>query len=125
MVRRAERFVAVRPHTRRAIVYVAARLAGGHSRLVYDFDAIRHFHFSGSVDSRACHAFDHDARCYLSGSFPGLYHHGNRQHVTLRMRATEFSGYDYDSQNHYSGSIRGRAAVLYDHEDARYHAYST
>jgi hypothetical protein len=115
----------MRPHTRRAIVYVAARLAGGRPGPVYDFEATRHFRFSGSADSRTCHVFDHEERCYVSGSFPGLYHHGNRQHVTLRMRGTEFSGFDYDSRSHYSGSIRGRAAVVYDQEDAKYHRYST
>jgi hypothetical protein len=91
---------------------------------VYDFEAIRHFRFSGSADSRACHAFDHDERCYISGSFPGLYHHGNRQHVTLRVRETEFSGYDYDSRSHYRGSIRDRTVVVYDHEDGRYHLFT-
>jgi hypothetical protein len=93
--------------------------------MVYDSGAIRHFRFSGSVDAQKCQMFDHDERCYISGSYPGLYHHGNRQHVTLRMRGAEFSGYDYDSRSHYVGSVRGRNVVVYDFEDARYHAFST
>jgi hypothetical protein len=116
----------MKAHTRRAIVYIAARLTGSRSNSVYDVAAIRHFLFSGSADAQRCQLFDHDEHCYISGSFPGLYHHGNRQHVTLRMRGrAAFSGFDYDSQSQYTGSFHGPTAIVYDYEDAKYHMYST
>jgi hypothetical protein len=115
----------MKAHTRRAIVYIAARLGGSHSNAVYDSGAIRHFRFSGTADTERCQIYDHEEHCYISGSFPGLYHHGNRQHVTLRVRGMAFSGYDYDSRSHYTGSFHGRTAIVYDYEDVQFHMYAT
>jgi hypothetical protein len=111
--------------TRRAVAYIAARLAGQRdSGVVYDYDARRHFNFSGHVEPGNIQVYDYSCRCHISGTQQSLYHFGNRRHLTIDPRGANFTGYDYASRRFYSGHVAGALVSIYDHGTGRHHNYS-
>jgi hypothetical protein len=115
----------MKTHTRYAVAYIAGRRASGRtSGAVYDSQASRHINMSGTLTSSRVSAYDHDQNCHISGSGTSLYHYGNGAYVTLQLNASRFSGFDYDSQQHFTGNVNGRSVSLYDYETGRYYNYS-
>jgi hypothetical protein len=115
----------IKTHTRRAVAYIAGRLASGQKiSSIYDYHERRHVNISGNVTGRSISAYDYDQRCYISGSGTSLYHYGNRAHLTLKLNAATFSGYDYDSRKHFSGNVNGKSISLYDYETGTHYSYS-
>jgi hypothetical protein len=111
--------------TRRAVAYIAARLVSGKTAsAVYDYGVSRYFHFSGDVRAGTVNVYDHDQACHIGGTLPSLYHYGNKKHLNLEIKGSQFSGYDYDSGKHFSGSISGSAVSLYDYQTGRYYNFS-
>jgi hypothetical protein len=111
--------------TRRAVTYIAARMAGRRDvGSVYDFSAGRHFHFSGEVDPGHVQVYDYDSRCHISGAPSSLYHFGNHRHLTLMMTDSHFSGYDFASRQHFHGQVSGSSVSVYDFEHGRHYQYS-
>ena len=111
--------------TRRAIAYIAARLAGQRdSGSVYDHDARKHFHFSGQVEPGSVSIYDFSTRSHIGGSPSSLYHFGNRRHMTLTVSGQTFQGFDFASGSHFSGTISGSSLTVFDHGSRRHHHYS-
>lgn len=111
--------------TRRAVAYIAARMAGGRdTNSVYDFESRGHFSFSGTVEPGSVNIFDYSSRCHIGGSGGMLYHFGTRSHFNLEVRGSNLNGYDFLSRSHFTGSIYGSSVSIYDYETRRYHRYS-
>jgi hypothetical protein len=114
----------VKPHLRRAIAYVAQRVASGdEARTVYDYDAARHIAFTGDVSKKHVDVYDYDRGAYVGGDLPSLYDYGDGHFVGLDVTNNEFSGYDFGSGAHYNGTVKGDAVSLYDYETGQFHAY--
>jgi hypothetical protein len=115
----------VQPHTRRALAYIAGRLASGkRSSSVYDYGESRHVSFSGNVSTERVSVFDYEQNCHVGGRPPSLFHYGDGQHISLKMNDHKFSGFDYGSGNHFSGQVRGSSVSLYDYSESQYFNYS-
>jgi hypothetical protein len=111
--------------TRRAVAYIAARMAGQRDAgSVYDFAANRRFLFSGQVEPGSVQVYDYASRCHISGSPSSLYHFGNRRHLTLAVSGSSFNGYDFASRQHFSGTVSGSSVSVYDFEVGRHFQYS-
>ncbi len=112
-------------HARRAVAYIAARLASGLSAgAVYDYSEGRYVNFSGQVTAQNVNVYDYDEGAYVSGNPSSLYHYGDGAFIQLRLNGPQFNGYDYGSGQFYSGSVRGRNVSLYDYEHGSYFNYS-
>ena len=119
----------MKPHTRRAIAYIVGRLVSGkESTAVYDYDAAKHFSFSGAVAPGACSVYDYERECYIAspegGGAEALFHHGNDKYVSLEIVGENFEGYDNDSERHFGGTVTEQSIALFDREDGRYHNYA-
>jgi hypothetical protein len=111
--------------TRRAVAYVAARLAGQRdSNAVYDYAAGKHYFFSGTVQGGNVQVYDFDSRCHISGNPGSLYHFGNRSHLNIESQGGDFHGYDFASRRHFNGRVTGSSVSIYDHETNRHYNYA-
>jgi hypothetical protein len=111
----------MREETRRAAVYIAAtKVAAKQKGLIYDHDCGRYTVMSGD----SSHAFDHEARAHITESGDFLYHHGTQSYISLTVNGCNFSGYDYRSNGHFMGSVRGGTVQLYDYAEGRYFNYN-
>lgn len=104
-------------HTRRAVAYIAGRLASASTATgVTDLSEATRFLFSGRVDTEEVSVYDHAEGCHIGGAPSSLYHFGNGANIELAMDGAQFSGYDFDSANHFHGSVQGKRVRLYDLE---------
>jgi hypothetical protein len=95
------------PEVRRAVAMVAARLISGRSAgTIYDFAQLSHFHISGSVGS-SISLYDHDARAHITGSPSQFFHHSENCHVQLNVSGKNFTGFDFGTSSHFTGSVSG------------------
>lgn len=116
-------------NTRACIAAAAGCLISGiEYPSVYDYQRSKYISIEGSVTEDGVHLFDYDRHCYFSG--PGvdgsynLHDFGNGTHICLDIVGKEFSGIDFDSQNHYSGYVNQGYVALFDHGDEEYFKYS-
>ncbi|MCU1624879.1 MAG: hypothetical protein JWL79_3724 [Frankiales bacterium] len=115
---------------RRAVAYIAGRLATGKSvGAVYDYQAGGHTSMSGEVTEKRVSVFDHGVGCHVSGTRNGnrfgLYHYGNGNHINLEVKSGgTFTGYDYDSANHFDVTVKGSSVTLYDYAAGGWFNYS-
>jgi hypothetical protein len=115
----------MKSHTRRAVAYIAGRLAAQvASNSVFDYSESSHFPFSGQIDNETVSVYDHSESCHVGGTLPGLYHYGNSAHITLQLASNQFTGFDYDTSGHFSGTINSRVVSLFDYEESQYFTYS-
>lgn len=115
----------MRVHTRRAVAYIAGRIASDRrSTAVYDYQEGCYNNMSGRVAATKVSVYDYDQGCHVSGSPASLFHYGNSAHISLKVTGVKFSGFDYDSKSHYSGKVSGKNVSLYDYETGQYYNYS-
>jgi hypothetical protein len=116
----------MRPHTRRAVAYIAGRLVSGReATAVYDYSERRYVHFSGEVSEDAANVYDYEERCHIGGSLPSLFHYGNRRHIQCNRSGTQvIDGFDYDTNRHFNVNVSGQAVSVYDYEHGQYFNYS-
>jgi hypothetical protein len=108
-------------HTRRAVAYIAGRLASDSTATgVSDLsESSRRYLFSGRVNTEDVNVYDHDTGCHIAGAPSSLYHFGNGAQIELSMDGAQFSGHDFDSGHYFHGSVqakRVRLVRLYDFE---------
>jgi hypothetical protein len=110
----------MKEETRRAVAFVAAARINRQSRhSIYSFAEGCHTPMSGNAQR----AYDYGVGAHIVGSGSSLYHYGNGAHIKLNINEPQFSGYDYDSGNHFSGRVIGNRVTLYDHGEAGYFHY--
>jgi hypothetical protein len=121
----------MKDHTRRAVAYIAGRLATDkYSSSLHDHSVSKDFTFEGSISPTSVSIFDYQKKCKITG--PGdagsytLLHHGNYKEVILKfeMATNEFSGYDDDSKTNYTGKVEGNSISIYDQEHSQLFTYS-
>jgi hypothetical protein len=114
----------MKSHTRRAIAYIAGRLAtGGTASHIYDYSESKHVNFSGSVSDSAVSVYDYEQCCHITGSARSVYHYGDGHHISLRVNGNSISGYDYGTGSHFSARVSGRSLHLYDYEGSSNYQY--
>ncbi len=112
-------------HSRRALAYIAGKLASGSSTSsVYDYAASQYFSIGGTVTPQRVSIYDYSLGCYITGTLPSLYHYGNSGYLSLKMNGEQFSGYDYHTGSYFSGNVRGRSISVYDYQLSSYFNYS-
>jgi hypothetical protein len=111
--------------TRRAVAYIAGRLASGRdSGGVFDSESGGHFNFSGTVDPGNVQIFDYSSSSHIGGSPGMLFHNGTGSHLNLELRGNSFNGYDFHSGSHFSGTVSGSSVSIYDFESGRHYNYA-
>lgn len=119
----------MKAHSRRAIVLIAGSIITQKQvSSVYDFSELKYFSFGGNANSTTVNVYEYKEQCYISGNGQdgnlSLYHHGNSMQINLIIRGFSFEGYDYDTNQHYSGKVNGSAISLYDYEHCQHFKYA-
>jgi hypothetical protein len=103
------------PELRRVVAYIAGSLAGGTATTsIYSFTEERHTSISGTLSDAQVALYDHERDAHITGSPAGLFHHRLASHFTVLMKGQSFTGYDFGSDSHYEGAVKGDAVELYD-----------
>jgi hypothetical protein len=114
----------VTSETRRGVAYIVGRLASERrATAVYDTEIGRHFLFSGEVAPGRISVYDYMAAAHIVGTPGSLYHHGNSAHLNLSLRGRSFSGYDFHSGDHFSGTVNGSNVSIYDSGFGKHFVY--
>lgn len=105
------------------VVAAASKRAVSH---VFDYSDGGHKSISAGVRNRGVSGYDYSTSSHFatSGNDLSFFDYETSSHVQLKLKGSSFTGYDYHSQRHFSGTVRGRAIALFDHETGRYHNYS-
>ncbi len=114
----------MKPEHRYAVAYIAASL--GRRRVythVHDHDSGFEIPMGGVVRTDKVDVVEGAARTRISGAPPELFHHGSQAFIRLQVEGETVSGYDYASQQHFSGRLAGSAVQIYDYETGRYHDF--
>jgi len=112
-------------NTRGCVAYIAARLCGlAKVTALYDHSQSKALSVSGAVRDREIDVYDYDRSCHVAGSLENLYDYGNGAHIQFAYDGEKFSGYDYASKFHFTGSIEAGFVSLYDYETSVYYRYS-
>lgn len=115
----------MKPHVRRAIAYIAACvISNKRSTAVFDYATSQHYSFSINLTESGIATYDCTQRCHISGGYSSLYHYGEHYHISLKIDADRFSGFDYGEQCHFSGSVSGNSISMFDYGVGSYFNYS-
>jgi len=110
---------------RRAVAYIALRLASGKdASAVYDFEAGGYFQFSGEVGATQVNVYDDGRQCFLGGSPPSLYDYGKSSFFDFEAKGARFDGYDYGSSSFYEATVNGDSVSVYDYDVSAFFNYS-
>jgi hypothetical protein len=114
----------MKPHTRRAIAYIAARLISkADTTNIYDNSEARNYSFSGNVGKGNVAIYDHEQQCEIRGTPKNLFHHGNSKYINLRTWGKGFKGFDSESDTSFHGNVESRNVTLYDPKAGRRFSY--
>jgi hypothetical protein len=95
---------------RRKLAYLAARMSGLRSTSIYSYASDEHSEMSGSNGEY----FD-----YRRGErFTPTHDHATGARWTIELKGGEFSGYNFGSEEHFSGTVDAAGLV-------RFHDYGT
>jgi hypothetical protein len=110
---------------RPSIAHIAAEaIEAAGSTAIYDYTQGCYVQFSTTVDGETVNVYDYSRGCYVSGTLSSLYDYGRGSYVQLEVASDgAFSGYDYASSHHFSGSVSGGAVSFYDNESGQYHNF--
>jgi hypothetical protein len=109
---------------RYVVAFIAASL--GRAQVfthVHDHDAGTEIPMGGVARSDRVDVMEGAARARISGAPPELFHHGSQSFIRLVVEGESVSGYDYASQQHFSGRLIGSSVQIYDYETERYHDF--
>lgn len=121
--------MAIPAGTRACIAYVAAVASTGRkATAVYDYAASKYISVSGTVGVNNVAVYDYERRCHFNGSGRAgryqLYDHGRSGYVKLDIDGYGFSGYDYGSSTHFTGSTNASGVIrFYDYGASEYFTY--
>lgn len=101
---------------RRRIIYAIARSMGRTPTTVYSFSAGEHTQMSGSGTA----FYDHGSGAHFSDK----YDFESSSHWKFDVTGTDFTGYNFGSSDHFSGSIKNGAAQFYDYGTSGWYHYS-
>jgi hypothetical protein len=103
-------------NTRGCVAYIAAGLSGlTKVTSFYDHTENKPMNVSGTVTAEKIDAYDFDRSCHVSGSLDNLFDFGNQAHVQIIPNGEKFSGYDYASKFHFTGSVEKGVVSIYDY----------
>lgn len=101
----------MREEIKRAVIAIAWQKQSGQAITnIYSFQTGKHTPMSST--------YDYEARAHFTDSF----HHGTGTHFQISLSQNNFTGYDFDSNVHFSGSISGRNVQIF--VGGRYFNYS-
>jgi hypothetical protein len=109
---------------RYVVAYIAASL--GRAQIfthVHDHDAGVEIPMGGVARAEMVDVMEGKARTRISGAPPELFHHGSQAFIRLEVEGESLSGYDYASEQHFSGRLVGPVVQIYDYETGRYHDF--
>ena len=116
------------PKVRAMVAYVASRLISGEeSSFVFDFSGPGHRSMGGTVNETCINVYDYSENCQLTGNSShgifGLFHHGERVHITLQIVGQSFRGRELGTGGQFSGTAAGPKISIYDQVEKRRFAY--
>src|SRR5262249_23212569 len=116
----------MKPHVRAAVAAIALADAGGRKvSSVYDYSTSVYRNIDARVEGDRVTGYDYTAGCHVDGNIPNIYHYGESQHIELKRKGdNKYEGYDYGSSCHYSVTVRGNSADVYDCGESSYFNYS-
>lgn len=115
----------MRPHVRRAIVYIVANIISRKkSSAIYDYASSQYFNFSIKLSESGIAAYDFTDGSHVSGSYSSLFHYGESCYISIRINGNRFTGFDYGESYHFSGSVNGNTVSLYDYGVGFYFNFS-
>jgi hypothetical protein len=102
--------------TRRRLAFLIAVKKGFTPGTIYSFARDSHTR----IDIGPKTMFDWSTRTH----FTDEYDYGQKAHWQLKLDRDEFEGFDYASQQHFSGFVSGRSIQIYDRGEDRYFDYA-
>lgn len=97
---------------------------------VYSYEKSKYISLSGSASANSISAYDYSRSCYISGNASSifnynLYDYGLSSHLNLKFDNGKFSGYDYNSGFHFTGTVKSLSVTLYDYQSSSYYNFSS
>ena len=92
---------------------------------IYSYDDGAYINISVSISGDQVEGYDYSNGCHVGGTLPNLYHYGESHHINLKETSNgKYDGYDYGTGSHFTISIDGNTAQVYDYGSSGYFAYS-
>lgn len=96
---------------------------------VYSYEVSQYISMSGNVNNNAISAYDYGRSCHISGSASSrnnfsIYDYGVSAYINLTIDGDKFSGCDYSSGYHFSGTVRSKSVSFYDYQTSTYYNFS-
>ncbi len=115
---------------RRIVAYIAGRIASGRNLTGIHDRASGSWTQVGAVAApNHLSLYDYDRACMVSVVGPAenlyVYDCGSGRHIQLRVSGCQFSGYDFETQAFFSGSVNGASIFFCDFQHSDYFKYST
>lgn len=109
---------------RRAISYIVGRiLSGKESGAVFDFKDSKYYNFSGEIGNTIS-VFDYSRSSYLTGDKTSIFDDYSKKYISLVIEGIVFSGFDYESGEHFSGNVNSNSISFYDYDGSTYYNFS-